>query len=213
MNKKLKVSYPKPKAASGRRRGRALEQAIFDAVWAEIAAVGYAGLTMDAVAARAETSKPVLYRRWDHRAALVLAALRDRAPLLSGEPPDTGSLRGDVIELLRRTSQRLKTVGADTIFGLFSEFIADRKAFAVLRSHGFGAGVEAMRIVLDRARARGEISAEPIPERIATLPVDLARNEMLVTRTAVSEKALAEIVDEVFLPLVHGARTRPASGR
>src|SRR5690349_13494346 len=79
-----------------RRRGATLERALLRAAWEELAAVGYANLTIEGVAARARTSKAVLYRRWPNRAALITAAMRQEAPLLSGEVPDTGQLRGDV---------------------------------------------------------------------------------------------------------------------
>ncbi|TPX01055.1 helix-turn-helix transcriptional regulator, partial [Schumannella luteola] len=59
-----------------RRRGAELEDAILDAVWDEIAEKGYGGLTYEAVATRARTSRAVLYRRWPSREELVLAAIR-----------------------------------------------------------------------------------------------------------------------------------------
>ena len=62
---------------------------------------------MDAVADRAGTSRAVLYRRWPKRPELVIAALRRHRPMLSGEVPDTGSLRGDVLAVLQRMSRRL----------------------------------------------------------------------------------------------------------
>src|SRR5271154_4252734 len=83
-----------------RRRGGGLGHAPLDAGWAELQAAGYAGLTMEAVADRAGTSRAVLYRRWRNRAELVLAVIRRHRPLLSGEIPDTGTLRGDVLALL-----------------------------------------------------------------------------------------------------------------
>ena len=60
-------------------------------------------MTIDAVAARAHVSKATIYRRWDGKAELVVAALRDRQVGVHN-PPDTGSLRGDLIELLRATA-------------------------------------------------------------------------------------------------------------
>jgi len=63
-------------AAQRRRRGALLERALLQAAWDELASVGYARLSMDGVAARAHTSKTVLYRRWPNRAALVVAAMR-----------------------------------------------------------------------------------------------------------------------------------------
>src|SRR5580704_17603611 len=63
-----------------RRRGEALETALLDAAWEELQAVGYAGLTTEAVADRAGTSRAVIYRRWPKRAELVIAALRVHRP-------------------------------------------------------------------------------------------------------------------------------------
>src|ERR1700677_3554696 len=85
-----------------RRRGEALESALLDAACAELQAAGYQSMTMEAVADRAGTSRAVLYRRWPKKAELVVAALRRHRPMLSGEVPDTGNLRGDVLALLTR---------------------------------------------------------------------------------------------------------------
>jgi AcrR family transcriptional regulator len=166
---------------------------------------------MDAIAARAETSKPVLYRRWSGRAELVLAALRDRTPMLSGEVPDLGSLREDVLAVLRRSSRGLRDVGSETLFGLLSDSFADREAFHFLSDHGLHIGAEVMNVIIKRARERGEISAADIPMRVITLPVDLARHEVLVNRAAISEQALSEIVDDIFLPLLLGSSKSESS--
>ncbi|MFC7756015.1 TetR/AcrR family transcriptional regulator [Tsukamurella soli] len=88
-------------AASGRRRGLALEQAIYDAVWELLAESGYDQLSMAAVAKRAHTGKPVLYRRWANRAELALAALRNKVPPPEFPQGDQGDLRSDLIALLR----------------------------------------------------------------------------------------------------------------
>lgn len=58
-------------------------------------------------------SKAVLYRRWPSRAELVIAAVRQRAPMLSGAAPDTGSVRGDVLALLGRVSCGVVEVGLE----------------------------------------------------------------------------------------------------
>ena len=53
-----------------RHRGAELEHAILEAAWLELEERGYAGLTMEAVAERSGTSRTVLARRWDGKAAL-----------------------------------------------------------------------------------------------------------------------------------------------
>lgn len=188
--------------APSRRRGATLESAILQAAWDELAAVGYANLTMERVAIRARTSKAVVYRRWPGRPALVLAAMRQQAPLLSGEVPDTGELRGDVLALLRRISRRLGEVSQETIYGLLADYFRDAELFSYLQTQVLQIGADVMTTILQRAAARGEVRLDKVTRRMATLPVDLARHELLITRAPVPETALIEIVDDIFLPLV-----------
>ncbi len=200
--------------AQRRRRGRLLEDAILEAAWAEMRAVGYQALSMDGVAVRAGTSKAVLYRRWRNRAELVLAALRRRRPMLSAAPPATGSLRGDVLALLRRVSAGILEIGQDTVFGLLEELSSDREGLVYL--HAQQAAREAMTAILQAAAERGEVRIERISPRLVTLPVDLARHELLVRRAPAPDDVIVEIVDEVFLPLVMSSqvgRGRPTAPR
>jgi AcrR family transcriptional regulator len=188
-----------------RRRGAALENALLDAAWAELQETGYAGLTMEAVADRAGTSRAVLYRRWRNRPELVIAAIRRYRPMLSGEIPDTGSLRGDVLALLRRMSSRLAEIGTETVYGLLGEYLSDAEMFAQGQRQLLDISAEVMGTILKRAADRGEARSD-IGARIATLPTALFRNELFLTRNPPSEGTLVEIVDDVFLPLV---RPRP----
>ena len=76
-----------------------MENALTDAAWEVLVEQGYHGFTFETVAARAGTSKPVLYRRWPRREDLLLATLaRHWRPL---DLPDTGSLRQDALTFLR----------------------------------------------------------------------------------------------------------------
>lgn len=184
-----------------RRRGAALEDALLDAAWAELQAAGYTGLTMEAVADRAGTSRAVLYRRWRNRPELVLAVIRRHRPLLSGEIPDTGTLRGDVLALLRRMSSRLAEIGPETVYGLLGDYLSDAGMFARARDQLLSISAEVMETILKRAADRGEARAG-VENRIATLPTALFRNELFLARTPPSEGTLVEIVDDVFLPLV-----------
>ena len=84
-----------------RRRGADLEDAILDAAWEQLTAEGYGRFTIDTVAARARTSKPVLYRRWKTSDELLRAAIRHRGAVTEVPDPDTGTLRGDMLALLR----------------------------------------------------------------------------------------------------------------
>ena len=127
-----------------RRRGSALEAALLDAAWEELQTVGYAKLTMEGVAQRAGTSRPVLARRWRSQPELVIAALGRHRPMLSGEVPDTGSLRGDVLALLRRASAGITEIGPETIYGLIGDYFADPELVPDLQSQLLRIGTEIM---------------------------------------------------------------------
>jgi AcrR family transcriptional regulator len=189
-----------PRTPAGtRRRGSALEDALLDAAWDELREAGYAALTMEGVARRAGTSRPVLARRWPTRPQLVIAALRRHRPMLSGEIPDTGSLRGDVLALLRGISARFAEVGPETFYGLAGDYFADPALVPDFQAQVLQTANEVMAAILKRAAERGE-AREGIPPRVATLPIDLLRHELLLSSGA--EHAITEIVDQVFLPLV-----------
>src|SRR5688572_2803648 len=84
-----------------RRRGpEEIEEAIRAAVVQLLAESGIAAVTMEAVATRAGASKPVLYRRWSNRTALLRDVL---VPMAMDAIPhaDTGSYRGDMVAVLR----------------------------------------------------------------------------------------------------------------
>ena len=55
---------------------------------------------------------------------------------------------------------------------------------------------------IQRAVDRGEIRREQVTERIARLPVDLFRYEILMTLRPLSDETIEDIVDTIFLPLL-----------
>jgi AcrR family transcriptional regulator len=192
-----------PRSPTGtRRRGSALEDALLDAAWDELREVGYANLTMEGVAQRAGTSRPVLARRWPTRPELVTAALRRHRPLVTGEIPDTGNLRDDLLAVLRQISARFADLGPETFYGLLSDYVANPALFPFLQAQVLQtSGDEAMTVILKRAAERGE-ARDDIPPRVATLPIDMVRLELLRNFSPADERAVTEIVDQVFLPLV-----------
>jgi len=190
---------PKPPVAT-RRRGATLEHALLDAAWAELQESGYAKLTIERVADRAGTSRAVIYRRWSNRAELVIAAMRHHQPIHSGVTPDTGTLRRDVLAILRRASARITAIGPHTVIGLLSDLLADEEAVDQTLARLTRSGAEVMSGVLDQAAARGEIRNNIAP-RVARLPLDLLRHELILTHQPPSQRTLEEIVDEIFLPL------------
>jgi AcrR family transcriptional regulator len=187
-------------AAESRRRGKVLEAAIFEVVLQELARSGYVRFSIERVAAGAGTSKPVIYRRWPTRARLVYAALRATRPALSLETPDTGTVRGDVMLILRRISEMVRELSPEVIFGLIAELLHESHSSLFAEVHERNTKI--MMEILDRGVERGEIAAEKLTPRLAALPFDLVRHQLVLLQQPLSAQDIEEIIDRIFLPLV-----------
>ncbi|TCC64553.1 TetR/AcrR family transcriptional regulator [Kribbella pittospori] len=190
-----------------RRRGAALDEAILQATIEELHAVGFRALTMDAVAARAGTSKNVIYRRWPSRGALCVAAYLRMLPTDPENAPDTGSIRSDALALLQRANERMSTPVGQMLRELIAGIQAEPEPIRDLREQASRAGVAVWLKVLARAVSRGEVDPSALTPRVATVAVDLLRNEYSLNGArSVPDAVLVEIVDQVYLPLLrsHG---------
>ncbi len=190
-----------------RRRGRELEDALLVAAWEQLVSGGYAAFTIDAVAVRAATSKPVIYRRWPNREALVMAAIQHYFAQGSRPLPDTGTLRGDVIALLNEANESRFAIAAVISVQLSAYFQETGTTPADLREQLLGARPSAIATIMRRAIDRGEVSGAKLTPRMINLPFDLVRHEALMTLGPVPPDVIREIVDDLFLPLVN-PRTR-----
>lgn len=186
---------------STRRRGRVLEEALLDAAWSELAEHGYDEFTIDSVAARANTSRAVIYRRWPGKQELVLAALKHEIGKDPVVAPDTGSLRDDVIAVLRQAN-KVRTGLAVQLFTQLGGFYGQTGISLADLSAVVPGGRDPVLDVIHRAIDRGEIHRDQVTDRIARLPGDLFRYELLMTLKPVPDDTIEEIVDTVFLPLL-----------
>ena len=190
------------RAGIPRRRGDELEAAILDAVWAELVEHGYGRLTMDGIAARARTSKPVLYSRWPNRVELVMAALGRNAPDYQ-DPPDTGELRTDLLVFLRGLLHRFDDLPVDAVHGFLVDLMRDPELRCVFRAALTDGGpVETLSVMMHRAAERGEINPARLTPRVVALPLDLLRDTFMVGGQVASDQVIAEVLDEIVLPLL-----------
>lgn len=187
------------------------EQEILAATLEVLADVGYDRLTMDAVAARAGTSRPVIARRWASRAELALAALNHASPAFP-DPPDTGALRTDLLALMRQTAGHLDSIQGEILSGITAD-----TARAPSRNPASDAArtpsavpirlprSRQLATILRRAAERDELPPTHLPERVATLPHDLIRNEFVLHGHPPDDAAITEIVDAILLPAIRHA--------
>src|ERR1700731_1996377 len=145
----------------GRRRGVRLQDAILDAAWAELVERGYPGLTLEGVAKRAGTSRPVLYRRWPSRTALATAALGRHIAQNPIVVPDLGSVRDEICLLLRRMSDRAKPDMISLVFDMQRDLGDEHSNLADMRAHLRGQIVETdvMQTILGGALDFGGIAS------------------------------------------------------
>src|SRR5690348_5268430 len=116
-------------------RGEARERAILAAVIDLLGEQGYDAMTMDAIAARAHASKTTIYKRWPGKPELVRAAVDS---FVAGRVPagaDTGSLRGDLLAVMRAMRAHLTQEFLAMMSGLLHAMQRDPGLAAVLRSH------------------------------------------------------------------------------
>lgn len=177
----------------GRPRDPRIDAAVLDATVELLGENGYADLAVDAIARRAGTSKPAIYRRWPSKAHLVHEAV---FPIgRETELPDTGTLAGDVREIVRRVVTVLTTPAARAALpGLVGEMAADLTLHAKLLERFSDILSGGLTDRLTDAAARGEVrpdvTAEDLSEAVAgiTLLALLTRGAALddrwVQRTA-----------------------------
>ncbi|KRN01811.1 transcriptional regulator, AcrR family [Levilactobacillus senmaizukei DSM 21775 = NBRC 103853] len=184
-----------------RRRGAALEAAILKVAWDQLQAQGYQALTIEGVAAGAATTKTVLYRRWPDKAHLVIATIRKFGNLVSYQVPDTGTFRGDLLDLFGQLASVLDTLKGETFRGLLSDRLKQVKFDQILdRLNNDNALASYVQPILDHAAARGEISQARWPERVVNLPGILLLNEIF-SRRELTLAAQTAMVDEILLPV------------
>lgn len=213
-----------PEPARRRRRGPELESALLDAAWDELTDVGFANMTMESVAARAHTGIAVLYRRWDNKDQLALAALEHYRRAHPVDVPDTGSLRGDLIGVLTVMSRARSSFWAIAAATAFSGLLADTgltpaqardKVLGEDRQRTGGTrGLARASVVYQRAHDRDEIDLDRIPRAVLTMPFDLVRHDMLMDLKALKPNRIRSIVDDLVMPLIehyHGVTDEAAT--
>lgn len=142
----------------GRPRNPRIDSAVLEATVELLGETGYAALSVDAIARRAGTSKPAIYRRWPGKAHLVHEAV---FPI--GEAtalPDTGSLEGDATQMLRRTVDVLTTAPARAALpGLIAEMAVDPTLHAALLARFGDILIRGLTEWLATAALRGDVRA------------------------------------------------------
>ncbi len=151
---------PEGTRAPGRPRDERNDRAILTAALAILQKEGYRGLTIEGVAARAGVGRPTIYRRWPSKPALVVAALV-HSTRLALPVPDTGTLRGDLIEVQRHQVELMNSPDNRRVTaGLIADLAVDPELGETYVKDYLAPRRAAVWQVLERGVARGEIRAD-----------------------------------------------------
>ena len=144
----------------GRPRSEKARHAILEAAAELLLLRGLGAVSMDAVADRAGVSKATIYRWWPSKEMLALDALLDWAAA-SAPARDTGSVRGDLLALVRPWVREIKRQPfGRVIAALVTEAQSDPQFAEAYRTHFVEPRREAMRAAFARAVNRGEVPAD-----------------------------------------------------
>ncbi|RKN39224.1 TetR/AcrR family transcriptional regulator [Streptomyces hoynatensis] len=162
---------------------------------------GYEALTMDAVAARAHCGKATLYRQWHSKPRLVARAI-SAVGHASGNAPaaDTGSLRGD---LHARFLSMIDKCREDTplIAGLAHAALVDRELARAMREALIETEMAELTAMVDRAVARGELTARPAAlAHLSQLIFGAVLTRPLFEDAYADADYLVRLLDEVLMP-------------
>ncbi|MCX4095504.1 TetR/AcrR family transcriptional regulator [Nocardia sp. alder85J] len=138
-------------------RPLASEELILRATIDILAEHGVDGLAVDTVAATAGVSKATIYRRWGSRAQLVHAAITSlQRPLVD---PDSGSLRTDLLTLLRQLAAYVSSRDSGRVFASFVDAATRDPELEALRKKSMADARDKYEQVLHRGIERGELPA------------------------------------------------------
>jgi AcrR family transcriptional regulator len=177
-------------------RPRRSQDVVLQSTLDVIADQGVMGISVDTVAARSGVSKATIYRHWGSRARLIHAAISSLQPPLV--EPDTGSVRDDLLVLLRSLVDYFDSPTVARVFPSFLDAAVRDPELAELRQETLRMGRASFERVVRMGIARGEL-----PDDIdVQLVVDLARAPIIyrrvVAQVPVRTSDVAPVVDAVL---------------
>ena len=187
-----------PARGRGRPRSAEADQAILDAALRMLGTHGVAGMTIEGVAADAGVGKTTIYRRWPTKTDLIRAAISDIVP--RGDPPDTGSMAGDMAALAETQRQRL---AGSKLAGIVPRLLAESMSDPELHQDYVDRVItpfrDLLRLFIERGIERGELRPDLEVEALVDLLHSIPVYKILMSR---GDPAALEQVPWAYMPLL-----------
>jgi AcrR family transcriptional regulator len=175
----------------GRPRDPDYDKTILDAALEILFDKGYAGLTIDGVAARTGVGRPTIYRRWSSKPALVIAALTQSVGL--SPTPDTGALRDDLLAFQRQQAGMMNRPESRPIT---AGLVADMVAHPELAETYFADYIRPRQMSVWQALHRGVDRGELRPDADFTLIYDLLLGPLFMRSVVRGEPLSPELATQ-----------------
>jgi AcrR family transcriptional regulator len=180
----------------GRPRSEKRRQAILDAAIELLLAQGLQAVSMDEVADHAGVSKATIYRWWPSKETLALDALYHEWDTFRPSLPDTGSLRGDLLALVRPwVRQARKRPYARVVAALVEETHTDPEFAKLYHERFVNPRRDPARAILKRAIERDEIPADTNVELALDLLYGPLFHRLLHAHAPLSDRFVEDVVD------------------
>lgn len=178
--------------------------AVIDATLDLLAEVGYAGVSIDAIAKRSGVARTTIYRHWPSLAELVQDAATSTMGIKVVD--DTGDPRADLTAHLRMLVDKLTNSDWGRLLPTVVDAASRDAGVAELQRRSTaerrGAAMAIARRGVERGQLRDDVDIELIGEMVA----GVLFTRHLVTHLPVTDELVDELLDLVF-PLIE----RPAS--
>lgn len=184
---------------TGRPRDAAIDRAVADACVELLAEVGREGVSREKVARRAGVSVMAVYRRFASVEDLLVVVAS--TPLGRTAPADTGTLRGDLADLLRRRIDLLAHPAAPRGAAELIAAAAGSEPIRAAMQASLGQRREETVGVLRRAQERGELRPDLDADMIMDLLEGLVYYRMLWRYVPLDQSDIEATIDA----LLHGA--------
>jgi AcrR family transcriptional regulator len=195
-----------------RRRGDVLVEAIHEAVMTELATRGYDALTIEGIAERAQTGKASIYRRWPTKLDLVLDTVDAAMPSI-GSAPDAGSVREDLLIVMRRIAKHMNSRVGTAVSACMSDLKSNADLAAAVREHLVEPRQRVIVDILRRGVERGEVRADAVTNRVVEAGPLLLYAERTQRGVALRDATVVGIVDEILMPLLRPVTPAPKPTR
>jgi AcrR family transcriptional regulator len=177
-----------------------LEERILEAARSLEQEVGYDAASVDAIAERAGVAKTAIYRRWPKKGALLYEAVLGRAGA-HVDVPDTGDVRADLLTVLSANATGLRSASKRPLLAaVMAEALTDGRLAELLRTTFFGPRADAIVARIERAVARGELTARIDAEVVPALLTGSLQYLWIVRGSELDDTTLARLVDAIVAP-------------